>query len=412
MLLDSPALALTQDILLGIFYLLQSTSVAHSVGNAGRKLPIAFILSHVTQQWRALAINAPLLWANILVTTSLCPDALRVIISRSAYCELDITFLSSPPFVGYSQRRRLKESLHLRDSASLLIPYTTRWRRLRIVADANSMRYIMNPVTNISLPRLRLLELKLVPTTTHNHAPDISHFGPFRFNPHVFTTLNLHQVAIYPAHPCHFSGLNSLQITQTCIIDQFYVASNCMIPISTDTPCMSHLAHLTISSPFPSLPSAISFTPRNLSTVTLCHFRCTTHVQSTTLMKLFSVLVTPCLEELVLEDIDGGAWDVFLDFLGAGQSIVNLIPVMRKNGTEYPALKRLTLKSLGLNGIDKRFATALPNIEYLALVDLDPTPVMALFQHDIIDRFLWRQLKILINEVEIENPRQTMLIGK
>lgn len=129
-------------------------------------------------------------------------------------------------------------------------------------------------------------------------------------------------------------------------------------------------------------------------------------------MKLFSVLVTPCLEELVLEDIDGGAWDVFLDFLGAGQSIVNLIPVMRKNGTEYPALKRLTLKSLGLNGIDKRFATALPNIEYLALVDLDPTPVMALFQHDIIDRFLWRQLKILINEVEIENPRQTMLIGK
>jgi hypothetical protein len=124
-------------------------------------------------------------------------------------------------------------------------------------------------------------------------------------------------------------------------------------------------------------------------------------------MKLFSVLVTIFLEELVLAGIDDGTWDVFLDFLGAGRRHDNgSAEVVHRKGSKFPALRRLTLKSLAFHGIDQRFAAVFPNIEYLTLVDIDPSPVMALFHHDTIDRFLWPKLKISMNESKIGVPRE------
>jgi hypothetical protein len=174
-----------------------------------------------------------------------------------------------------------------------------------------------------------------------------------------------------------------------------------------DTPSMSHLTHLTICTPSPALPEVISFTPTNISSITLCKLRCTTDLHRATLMKLFTVLVTLFLEELVLASIDGGAWDAFLDFLGAGRRLANgSAEVVHRKGSKFPTLKRLTLKALALHGIDQRFAAVFPNIEYLTLVDIDPSPVMALFHHDTIDRFLWPKLKISMNESEIGVPRE------
>jgi hypothetical protein len=393
-----PALALTEDILLEIFYLLQSIPLAHSVGKSRFRLPIV-VLSHVTRQWREFIINAPLLWANIRVTGFLRLDALRTIISRSGHCELDVSFLSSPVPLGSARSRRLRESLHLRDSASLLAPYLTRWRRLRIVADSSSMQYIMLPVINVLFPRLQCLELKLI----HHHSQTSRlSFGPLYFNPHVFTTLRLHQVTIRTVDPSHFSGLKNLQLSQTScgIIDQALLTSTLpTVPIFTNAPSMNHVTHLTISTPFPPLPALLSIIPMNLTTITFSNFRCTSLLQRATLMNLFNVLITPRLEELMLADIDGEAWDAFLEFSGMNGGVGNGLIAIHGNVTRFPTLKRLTLKSLAIHGVDQHFGEAFPKIKCLALVDIDPSLVLALLHNGKINQLLWHMISVNGSEI-------------
>jgi hypothetical protein len=394
----SSVVSLTEDILLEIFYNLQCISKCSSK----YRLPMAVVLSHVTRQWREFVINAPLLWTHIQVTTSLQLDALRTIISRSSGCELDVCFLSLASPLGSTPDYRLRESLRLRDRASILSPHSQRWQRLRITADRRSMQYIMNSVVHVSFPRLRSLELKIMPG--YNHM-SISQFGPIHFNPDVFATLHLHQVVVRPVHPSHLSGLTSIHLSETScsIIDQRYMTALCNIPttsISTDIPSMTHLTHLTISSPTSSLPTLLSFTPSKLTSVTLRNLRCTSPLQRTAFINILGVVVTACLEKLVLASIDSGSWDAFLIFLRANERAVH---GSTENRSGFLALKRLTLQSLVLRGIDQRFAAAFPNIEYLSLVDLDPSSVFSLLREDESTRLLWRELEISVEE-SIENP--------
>ena len=359
--------------------------------NAGKvriRLPVAVTLSHVTRQWRESVINAPLLWSNIRVTTSLGLDALRATISRSGECELDVSFLSSPSHL--TRNRRLRDSLHLRESASLLTPHISRWRRLCIVADSRSMQYIMHPIIHVLFTRLQCMELGLI---RQGQAPTLR-FGPLHFNPHVFTTLHLHQVTIHPIHPSHFSGLRSLQLSQTpsSIIDQVHLTSTVpIIPISSNALLMSHVTNLTISTPFPSLPVFLSVNPANLTIIELSNFRCTSPLQYTALINLFSVLITQGLEELLLAGFDDGAWDAFLEFLGrAGSSLL----VVHGNEPMFPNLKRLTLQSLAVRGFGQRFTDAIPEIRYRYLVS-------ALLHDDKIKQLFWPEIRVLVNGSEI-----------
>jgi hypothetical protein len=157
---------------------------------------------------------------------------------------------------------------------------------------------------------------------------------------------------------------------------------------------MSHVTHLAISTPFPSLPALLSFTPANLTNITLSNFRCTSPLQHAILINLFNLLITPRLEELVLAGIDDGAWDAFLEF----------VDVSGRVGNGLVALERLTLKSLALHGVDQRFADAFPKIKCLALVDIDPSLVSPFLQDDKISQSWWQKLRILVNGLEIESP--------
>jgi hypothetical protein len=123
-------------------------------------------------------------------------------------------------------------------------------------------------------------------------------------------------------------------------------------------------------------------------------------LQRTAFINILGVVVTACLEKLVLASIDSGSWDAFLIFLRANERAVH---GSTENRSGFLALKRLTLQSLVLRGIDQRFAAAFPNIEHLSLVDLDPSSVFSLLREDESTRLLWRELKISVEE-SIENP--------
>jgi len=160
---------------------------------------------------------------------------------------------------------------------------------------------------------------------------------------------------------------------------------------------MSHVTNLTISTPFPSLPVLLSVNPANLTIIELSNFRCTSPAQYTALMNLFSVLITQGLEELVLAGIDDGAWDAFLEFLG---QVGNGLLVIHGSEPMFPNLKRLTLQSLAVRGVDQRFTDAFTKMRCLALVDIDPSLVSALLHDDKISQSFWREIRVLVNGSE------------
>ena len=109
------------------------------------------------------------------------------------------------------------------------------------------------------------------------------------------------------------------------------------------------------------------------------------------------MLITQGLEELVLAGIDDGAWDAFLEFLEVGNGF------LASHGSKpmFPKLKRLTLQSLAVRGVDQRFTDAFTKIRCLALVDIDPSLVSALLHDGKINQLFWREIRVLVNGSEI-----------
>ncbi|KAF8060677.1 hypothetical protein FPV67DRAFT_302090 [Lyophyllum atratum] len=344
--------------------------------NAGGLAP-NFALSHVNGRWRTVALDMPLLWADIQITPCSNVAALRESILRSRNGDLNISIFCLPK----SQRtstHRFRNFTNIRDALLLLTPLASLWHRLSISGDSKLMKDTMPLILALRLHRLRCLEL--IHTGT-SHTP---HFGPFTFNPSIFTSLRLHGVTIHVSDRAHFSGLVSLDIGRIscCMIDQASADSLSHVNAPIHPPTMLLLRHLSIQVAIPSYPLHPSFHPASLISLKFGGFRASSLASIPSLVHVFNTISSPNLRHLELDAIVGSAWDAFIQSLQA-----TVIP-------KYPGLDTLTLRSLELRNMDSNFASAFPALKRLILVTVDPRPLHALLRND---RSIWPTLTVSID---------------
>ncbi|GLB42663.1 hypothetical protein LshimejAT787_1201120 [Lyophyllum shimeji] len=364
---------LTTEVLSEIFLFIQASP--HDVGG----LPRHVILSHVTGQWRSLALDMPILWTDIQLTSHSNLDAQRESILRSRDCELDISITL---ILSSSERRRrvlrLRYSTNITHRLSLITPIASRWRKLSVSGDNATMADIIPLLVPLRFPRLQRLELV---NASKRHVP---HFGPFHFDPAIFSTLLLHGVTIHTSERTHLGGLEGLDIRQisTCMIDQGSLDSLSDTNTPAHPPTMLHLTRLCIILASPAFPLHPSFDPASLVDLKLGGFHGSSRASIPALIVLFNAVSGPNLQRLELDAVVGFAWSAFVQSLHAAA-----LP-------KYPGLTTLTLRSLELRDMDADFAAAFPAITRLVLGAVDPGPLHALRRNN---RSVWPRLELVVS---------------
>lgn len=343
-------------------------------------------ITHVTRQWRALAIDTPHLWTTIQITRRSSIDAVRETISRSGTCELDVNFLFLPRRED-SPTRRLRELTHIRDAVSLLLPHSSRFRTLCVNANTDAVQLILQLFVLVPLPRLCSLDL------VQNDRAPVRHYGPFLVDPLIFSTLRLHRVTIHAGGSTHFSGLHTLVMVETPLhlINQAALDMLSHTTSPAHPPTILNLRQLSITTDLPAFPAHPTFYPSSLVSLALSGFSPSSPALDAQFTQFFNMISGENLRHLELDRILGSAWDAFLNSL---QSTAT---------PKYAGLQTLSIKSLQLRNFDFYFARAFPAITALSLVKVDPGPLLDYLRQK--EPSVWRDVTISVDGSEIPKDK-------
>lgn len=116
-------------------------------------IPFPILVSHISREWRALALHSPWLWTDIHITLYRKVDFWSLYLTRSAPSDLYIHLVLGP-------LRSPQDTPKVTGPLRLLIPHAARWGRLTISTDREAvLRHIARTLRDVSAPNLTSLEL-------------------------------------------------------------------------------------------------------------------------------------------------------------------------------------------------------------------------------------------------------------
>ncbi|KAH0583159.1 hypothetical protein H2248_011041 [Termitomyces sp. 'cryptogamus'] len=330
---------LVEDILRRIFSLIKDGDaqwLSHWVA-------VGMIISRVSSQWRAIALDDSSLWTEIFIGHTSSPGMTRTVLKRSAERNLRIIFRVSEdmgglPFHGFSTSFEL--AMHL------VMDKSARWKSFSVVSPFFPLLHISKMVSQVPLPRLESMELVRSDTATTLHC------GPFRLNSTIFRHLVLDGVIIRRMDSSQFSGLRSLSIANTdlWLLDEKRMESwtYATIPVQC-VPTMTNVTHLSISAPFLTYdPAILSLEPSILVSLKLSRISADFLRHSSLIQKL----LTEKLCSLELADIDSAAAALFFSFL---------------QGRTFARLDTLTVR-FNIGGLDSNIRSIFPKLINFSII--------------------------------------------
>ena len=109
-------------------------------------LPIT--VSRVTRRWRDVALNAPVLWTQILVSVLQSSEEIQIYLERSHARQLDVTIL-------------LDDAESMESLLQLLIPSVNRWRSLIVKSTSGvALEKLSVWFRNLYVPHLQSIDMR------------------------------------------------------------------------------------------------------------------------------------------------------------------------------------------------------------------------------------------------------------
>lgn len=279
------------------------------------------LVSHVSSHWRKVILDMATQWEVLRIRHTRRADILSDLLSRSRHRDIALFVDFQKPMSNMiNGMQSLSETFHA------IVAHIPRLRTLSIAADNTTLHNLTGFLIDTPLHKLQQLEI-----IQHGYKP-YRLFGPFVFNPEVFTTLRLERVTIECEASC-LAGIRRLDLHQTSgtILNEMQIYSS-MYPDLPTTPTMAHLSHLRIHGTNISLSNGNlipSFPLDSIIYLELSSIRMTNQ-QAHPTISLFSITLNPLLQSLVLHDIDLG-------------SLHHFTQIIRVSPPKFPVLQSHTM---------------------------------------------------------------------
>ncbi|KAF7335110.1 F-box domain-containing protein [Mycena venus] len=305
-------------------------------------------LTRVCTLWRDIAQRLPELWTDIRILN--CrpshPEMLDEYFTRS--CNLQLDLLLDVPFdiTGKQFAQFWGIILKIWSAAS-------RWRSLCVITTAENFAYIQKNVVCRTAPRLESLQLRVSEKESSTDTQLAISFKSMSS----LKSLVLHGITLENCDVSSFvDQLRRLDLcaTSAAIIGQLAERFDTSLQGTQD---VSRLRHLSLRATLPWLhgvtaqdlfKSYIS----SLTTLSLGNFH------DNDFRLLCTLISTPVLEELSLNDLSRACWNIFTQ-------------VLTDQHLEFPALRTLKLSFIAGCTMHAHLALAFPSLEHLSLLHVD-----------------------------------------
>jgi len=141
------------------------------------KLPSQFLVSSACRRWRNVALQYPLLWITLRLSSRMPTDFLRLMVARARSQNPTITEGSAPLCLDFHLTLRDSDSERPDSLEALLyvvVAEHRRWRELRIVAPSSGpFATITGGLAKLAVPKLERLEI--ICLNGHRSSKDESH---------------------------------------------------------------------------------------------------------------------------------------------------------------------------------------------------------------------------------------------
>lgn len=240
-------------------------------------LPFEILVSRITQRWRFVAMDTPLLWAKITLKTRRTSNMVADYIHRSKASPLNLIigqgFWNATP----------KDIIAV---CSLINPHVKRWHRLQIFGDSAHIAFLFQNLPP-SAPSLRHIKIRFRYTLTGELAPVM-----FPGGAPSLTSMLLYGMPLQKCYPT-LESLTHLELHESLgIIDVTRIRS-----LVASFPALTHLVLAGGEFYDP------DWTPRTIHLPSLrsLHFR--SQLDPNLILALLTVISAPLLDSLVLETL-------------------------------------------------------------------------------------------------------------
>ncbi|KAJ6585605.1 hypothetical protein B0H19DRAFT_1321328 [Mycena capillaripes] len=331
------------EVLLQIFH--------YAVGNEPLQLggtAVAFPISQVCRDWRQIALDSPTLWEDVRFPYGAYKNKnplLDEVLARSGTRPLTAVFSHPNP----SQAGQIIDFWRFK-----------LYKRMKNYCDRIKAIYVI-------LPKHALLEFndilgnQLFPMLTHLHVVQSDNLSPtslYFFNAPV--------LAVFHVESVNISYNSEFRNTSTSLRSMRFVD---MRSVDISTPVMHGLHDLTIVRSPLIFPNDVGAPPK-LALTSLTLDGITSSGRDGELQDFLVSFHLPELRHIELANLDH-----ILPFPSHFVRALSLPAV-------YPALRSAKLTALPLDDITPDFCRALPALESLELVDVDPQPLLRLLRAD------------------------------
>ncbi|KAJ7433698.1 hypothetical protein B0H11DRAFT_2121129 [Mycena galericulata] len=328
---------------------------------------LMFTISQVCAAWRAITHTYPTLWDDLRLTARSSSLKVRNLLARSDGA-ISITI----------DHRVMREGdpVTYWNILNVLVASAARFRTMRFIGPARSLRLLSRACSQHTFPHLR--ELVVVKSEE-----DIF---PMRLNISIDAP-NLDSLSLTGTSPTIFG--NYPRLRELCLDRSGYFIYFDQPDAVLEKQFPFEILRIT-SSPLPLFPD-LSIQPSYSSIVslTLCRLR-ETDIAPGFLTRFCQLVCMPLLEHLEVSEVTGYLWNEFARSL-------------RRSGSahpKYPVLKSLTFRSLSLTGFDDADSLhAVQSISELRLIDVDPSPLVRILEEDINIFSKIREIRLANGEV-------------
>ncbi|KAF8893432.1 hypothetical protein BD779DRAFT_1467784 [Infundibulicybe gibba] len=327
------------------------------------------VLTHVGKYWRQTALDMPWLWNNIRITNRPKTGELKEFLTRSKGIKLRITihFLPSSDSASFQ--------IALAPQMRLALAHVTRWGTLSIIGNTRQTGYVVQSIISSGAALESLLTLEIREEREEYNHDTVSIYGPFTFNPAIFSSLVLRGARIFCSSQICLAGITSLALDYSLAMLDQAIPNAMAIPTGQQgqgvvaPPVLPALSNLSITAgpdPF-ALPNQLAFDVSSLTTLKLAGFFGSTPAAGDEFHRLAIALSPRTLIHLELTEVLDSAWDGFIE------SISSETP-------RYPNLQTLTFRSLDLQHMDINVPLAFPALRNLYLFDVDATNLLGILK--------------------------------
>ncbi|KAF8623668.1 hypothetical protein AX17_007366 [Amanita inopinata Kibby_2008] len=375
---------------------------SHLTSSGRGSVPPPILLSHISHHWRRVTLTSPVLWEKLQIYHVRRPEVLRDFLTRSQQRSLYIT-IHLPQTIFWSG----DDVPDFDETFAAIAEQLPRLRYLSITARNLTTRRLTDKyLVNVPLPHLQHFELVACNDSS------LAVYGPFSFDPRVFTSMRLEHTMIQVKDGVCLSGLRSVVLSECPLtyLDErkipsvSYPAAPMNWYTDLPNPSFSRLAKLYIHAPMlhpvpghpapplmnaegqpvASLPFAPSFRIDVLRSVTLSSLSLSkmpynAEPNADVLARLFRIVCLAELVELHILDLTDQAIDGFLQALQVYHCRFGTLRVLRLTRVQVEQIIQFS-DAIGVENFRILFSNAFPILWEVHLSDLDPEPLVSFLE--------------------------------